>query len=196
MPATGSASGALQLLSRAFERVRLDVAGPLIEFDPKAAVSAAEFLRQACWAMVCRNERAENLGRRLSLRVSPRRALASTHLSVDLTFRYLPQVLRRARGIDPDDVLVSIITDALCSWPLSGVLAEVDEPPAFQESLEFDGHSGLMLLYAERLAAHDRPAWRPAEGTPLEYFELVAPGRAVASRTHHLDGQVEDSVDD
>ena len=126
---------------------------------------------------------------------APSKANASTHLSVDLTFRFLPQVLRRARGIDPGDALVTMIADVLRAWPLSGVLADLDEPPVEPKSLGFSGHSGLMLLYAERLATHDRSTWRPADGPALEYFELVAPGRVPAGHVHD-DSRKEDWGDD
>ena len=86
------------------------------------------------------------------------------HLSADLTLRYLPQVLNRARGLDPTDPLIGLLEDVLRRWPLSGVLSDVAEAPL--GSLEFGGHPGLLLLYAERLAANDRPAWRPAQAGP------------------------------
>ncbi len=195
LPAAGASHHALSLLTQAFERVRLDVAGPEIAFDPGAAGEAAEFVRQACWAMVCRTERVQDLGRRLVLRTSPAKASPSTHLSIDLIFRFLPQVLHRARGIDPGDALVTMIADALRAWPLSGVLADLDEAPLDPKALGFGGHPGLLLLYAERLAAHDRTGWRPEEGPGLEYFDLVAPGRVLALQGRDV-GIAEDSVDD
>jgi MoxR-vWA-beta-propeller ternary system domain bpX4 len=97
---------------------------------------------------------------------------ASQHLSADLLLRYLPQILRRARGLDPVDPLADIVAETLRRWPLSGVLSDVEERPV--GSLDFEGHPGLMLLYAERLAANDRPGWRPPESSRVfEYYELV-----------------------
>ena len=65
--------------------------------------------------------------------------------------------------------------------------------------LDFGGHEGLMLLYAERLARHEKPAWRPV-GRPFEYVELVLrdlgrarspllsePARAVVGADHDED---------
>ena len=95
----------------AFETYSLAVAGPRIAFDPEIACAAAEFLRQASWALVNRDERMTDLEKRLKMPGSP--LTPSQHLSADLTMRYLPQVLRRARGLDPSDPLVARIANVL-----------------------------------------------------------------------------------
>jgi hypothetical protein len=51
------------------------------------------------------------------------------------------------------------------------VLSAVADPP--RGDLEFDGHTGLQLLYAERLADNLKPAWVPAGGRCREVAELV-----------------------
>ena len=96
---------AVAVLAEAFEAYSLAVAGPRIAFDPEIACAAAEFLRQAAWALVNHDERMTDLVKRLKMPVPPR--TPSHHLSADLTLRYLPQVLRRARGLDPSDPLVA-----------------------------------------------------------------------------------------
>jgi hypothetical protein len=78
-------------------------------------------------------------------------------------------VFRRARALRPTDALTGLLADVLRRWPLSGVLAEIVDAPL--TSLDF-GHTGLRLLYAERLARHERPAWLPT-GAALEAVELV-----------------------
>ena len=47
---------AVAILAEAFQAHALNVAGPPIAFDPAAATAAAEFLRQASWALVNRDE--------------------------------------------------------------------------------------------------------------------------------------------
>jgi hypothetical protein len=52
------------------------------------------------------------------------------------------------------------------------MLSDVAEPPL--APLDFGEHPGLLLLYAERLAANDRAAWRPVRPGPTwDYYELV-----------------------
>jgi hypothetical protein len=170
-PGPEDAGRAAGVLEHAFDAVRLDVAGPSIPFDPAAAVAAGELVRRACWALVSHEERVEDLARALTMPMAP--TAPAQHLSADLALRYLPQVHRRARAINPADPLRGLIEEVLRRWPLSGVLADLMEGPILPpEALD---HPGLFLLYAERLAAHDRPSWRPA-GRASEFAALVGLG--------------------
>jgi MoxR-vWA-beta-propeller ternary system protein len=158
------------ILERAYESYRLAVAGPGIPFDPAVAYSAAELIRQASWALVNHGDRVSDLKKCLTMPIEP--TTPAHHLSADLMLRYLPQIHRRARGLDPCDPLIDLLEGLLRRWPLSGVLSDVAQPPL--APLAFGEHPGLMLLYAERLAANDRPAWRPVRpGTTWDYYELV-----------------------
>jgi hypothetical protein len=163
-----------QTLSRlrgVFEICRLGVAGPEPPFDPRVALDAAEVVRQACWALVSRGERAEDMLMRVRMPGQPK--TASHHLSADVVFRFLPGIYRRSRGIDPSDPLTAVLAELLRTWPLSGVLGDLAEGPATPPDL--GGHPGLLLLYAERLARNNRVAWRPSP-QGMEYVELVASG--------------------
>jgi hypothetical protein len=73
--------------------------------------------------------------------------------------------------LNPQDVLTTRLGELLRSWPLSGVLASIDDPPL--TPIDFGGHHGLSLLYAERLAANPRPTW-VVDGLVGEFIELVA----------------------
>jgi hypothetical protein len=158
----------VEALGRAYARYRLDVAGPLIPFDGEAALGAARLVAEACWALVCREEAAPELARRLTLPRSP--STPAHHLSADLLLRFVPQLIRRARALDPTDPLAAILAEILRRWPLSGVLARLEDRPA--SALDFGGHEGLMLLYAERWVPHENQAWQPS-GRLLEYVELA-----------------------
>jgi hypothetical protein len=163
-------------LAEAFKIHSAAVAGPPIAFDPDIAAAAAEFLRQSSWALVNHDERMADLSKRLHMPGSPR--TPSHHLSADLTLRYLSQVLRRARGINPDDPLVDRIASILRRWPLSGVLSDVAEAPL--PPMDLGGHPGLLLLYAERLINNNRPGWRPERSTlAWEYYQLVSMERSM-----------------
>lgn len=175
-PVSVCPSGVMAELERAFRVHRRGVAGPPISFDRDSAGAAAILVREACWALVHRGERADSLTKRLTMPHEPGRP--AHHLSADVVLRLLPQVLRRANGMDPSDPIVSALSAVLRRWPLSGVLADLDEGPSGPTDL---GHPGLSLLYAERWVRRERPAWRPA-GPGMEYVELVKQTRDGAAR--------------
>jgi hypothetical protein len=170
------------VLAEAFESFILSVAGPRIEFDTRVACAAAELVRQSSWALINHEDRVEDLKKLVAMPGSL--ATPSHHLSADLMLRYVPQILKRARGLDASDPLVGLLAEILRRWPLSGVLSDVEEGPLV--GLDFGGHPGLMLLYAERLADNDRPSWRPDPSSPpWDHYELVLQERSVPAPVSH-----------
>jgi hypothetical protein len=163
----GEHADAARRLESVYANYRLDVAGPLLPFDATVAVQAAECYRSACWFLIDRHTVSSAVEAAVSMPTPI--ASASQHLSVDLIFRFLPPLLHRARAIDSDDVLTRSLAKLCRQWPLSGVLADVVDGPL--TSLDFEGHPGLQLLYAERLVDRPRP-WTPS-GKSLEYVNLV-----------------------
>src|SRR5262249_40436614 len=123
----------------------------------------------ACWFLVHHGEPPEVLEKALTMPTAP--TTAAQHLSADLVLRFLAQVHRRAKAVDAADVLHGLLARLLRQWPLSGVLGDVEEGPSAR--VELDGHPGLLLLYAERLADHYKPAWVPADGPAREYVEMI-----------------------
>jgi len=160
-------SAALSVLSRAFETLKLDVAGPPLTFDPAIAISAARYVAATCWNLFGPNP--TDIPLDLPKLGEPRTPAA--HLSGDTTLRYLPSVYRRAALRAENDPLGSAVAAVLRQWPLSGVLANL--PGAPNGDVRFAGHAGLQLLYAERLIEHENAAWMPASGGALERLELV-----------------------
>jgi MoxR-vWA-beta-propeller ternary system domain bpX4 len=156
-----------QWLRREYELHALSVAGTPPPFDGGTALAAAECVAAASWFLVSRDEPPDDVAAALELPVPA----ANAHLSADLLFRFLPQIHVRARAVRPDDVLTHSLATLLRRYPLSGVLADIAEEPL--APLDFDGHAGLQLLYAERLAAHVKPAWVPVSGAAREHVELV-----------------------
>jgi hypothetical protein len=167
-PGKARDAAAAELLRRAYATHRLAVAGPPLDFAEATALAAGELVRQACWFLVSHDQPPAVLEKRLVMPAAPRSP--ADHLSADLVLRYLAQVHRRARALDPADRLTTLLEAVLRRWPLSGVLSAVDEGP--EAPLDFGGHPGLQMLYAERLAWNEKPAWVP-EGPGFEYVELV-----------------------
>ncbi|MGE3804124.1 MAG: hypothetical protein AB7K24_05560 [Gemmataceae bacterium] len=164
---TGPRAEAARLLGQIFADERLEVAGPPLDFRPEPALAASEFVRQVCWFLLQRGETVDELERCLTM---PGPTSCHDHLSVDLVFRYLPVLHRRAAALAPEDPLTLRLTDVLRQWPLSGVRADVGEAPTTPP--DFDGHRGLQLCYAERWAENEKHAWLPA-GAAFEFLPLV-----------------------
>jgi hypothetical protein len=160
------------LLEAAFEQHSLHVAGPPVTYDPKAGIAAAQVLARACWLHAIGNE-SDTVA--LNLEADP--CSSGAHLSADVTLRFLPAVLRRARARQAESGLVKALDRILRAWPLSGVLADLDGTPT--ATLDFGGHPGLQLLYAERLAATDRVGWLPPPGPAREWVERVYHERGI-----------------
>lgn len=159
---------AMSLIEQAFKTFSLELPGPGIALDLDTAIAAAQLVRQASWFLLSHGEPDEVLEQRLVMPGLPE--TSAQHLSADLFLRYAPQLHQRAKAFDPADRLTGLLAQLLRAWPLSGVLSAVDEEPT--TPLEFAGHPGLLLLYAERLAENPKPAWIP-NGPGRPYVELV-----------------------
>jgi hypothetical protein len=159
---------AVAWLRSAFAEYRLDVAGPLLPFDETVALKAAACCRSACWFLV--DHSAEDAEVQAEVKMPDPSGDPAQHLSADLVLRFVPQVYHRARAVAVDDVLTRRLAAICRQWPLSGVLADIEQEPT--TPLDFGGHPGLQLLYAERFAKHQRPGWLPRGGAE-EYINLV-----------------------
>ena len=163
---------AIEDLRAAFERIALDVAGPTISFDGPSALAAAEDVANACWRLV---NGAEEPGLKLAEREP---ATPAAHLSADVTLRYLPAVWKRAKARGAEQPLAIEQDRVLRKWPLSGVLADLDGEPV--SPLEFGGHLGLQMLYAERYVTTRRTGWLPPAGASREWVERIFHERRLA----------------
>ncbi|MFK7776023.1 MAG: hypothetical protein AB8F94_28120 [Saprospiraceae bacterium] len=89
------------------------------EFHPQAALWAAEISYYACQFILFReNDEAkmEDFFPAFQFEVSP-----STILSVDLCFRFIPDMLRQLSLIDSEDSLIAILEKYLKTWHFSGI---------------------------------------------------------------------------
>jgi hypothetical protein len=158
----------LSLFKRYYDEYALQVAGPALPFVAKVAAQGARIVELSAWYLASQAGTPEELERNLVLDAKP--VGPADHLSADLTLQYLPSIYQRARVLYPADRLPAILGEILRRWPLSGVRADLPDAPL--GNLDFGGHPGLLLLYAERLAAHFKPAWIP-RGPGAAYLDLV-----------------------
>lgn len=123
--------------------------GAIPALAPAAARWAAEHFYRACQFSVHRDAGAEKIAAALAAPCPPASA-ASRHISVDLTFRFLPDLYRLAHAASPDDPLCKRLGNWAAEWPLSSTgMADVN-PPHIDDVLE---HAGLRTLYVDRIIA-------------------------------------------
>ena len=141
----------LLLLSELDAQCRAELAGEAPEFIPKAAAWAAVQLYRACQLSVSREVPPEIVVQALSIQC-PSTAGPSVCYSVDLVFRFLPDLYRLACQHAPEDIICGEIRKWAHLWPLSsvGVRLEQDFSIApFADSL------ALFRLYCDRVAAEN-----------------------------------------
>ncbi|MDP6442940.1 MAG: hypothetical protein QGG36_27725 [Pirellulaceae bacterium] len=144
------------VLARAERRWRLEMPSPGVAFDPGAARWGALQFYRACQFIVYRTIEAATISDFLR-REPARPEAAPTLYSVDLTLRYLPDLVRRARTAAPDDPLVGELLEFARRWPLSavgirGLTGERRIDPVVADP-------SLLQLYVDRVTQHaDREA--------------------------------------
>jgi hypothetical protein len=114
----------IQCLHEQYNYQAQELTGPIPAFQPEAAIWAAGFLYRAVQLTMLRDlgeEAVNGLLTPFNGPVSP-----ETILSVDISFRYLPNLLGLAKGLAPEDVLVKRLQQAAMQWPFSSVGIKVD----------------------------------------------------------------------
>jgi hypothetical protein len=129
---------------------RLDLPGDPPPLLAPAAGWAAVSLYHACQFVAYRDAGEDVIATALN-NACPGGDAASLHYSVDLCFRFLPDVLRMARSAAENDPLLGYLQQWAAAWPLSSVGA-----PCCVESPKIDAivnHPCLLGVYRDRIIA-------------------------------------------
>jgi hypothetical protein len=158
-----------------------------LAFDPPVlSLVAAEWaglrLYRGCQALVCRDMPPQDLHRYLAVPCPEKRAPAVDY-SVDLLFRFLPDLVASAHRVEMSDPLLVELLALAQGWPLSSVgvagVGEVDPSP-------FLDHPSLRQLYVDRILATGdtkrlrHEVVRSAVRTSLGAFPDLAPAITAA----------------
>jgi len=135
------------LLLGAERIVGMNLAGTAPAFSLPAAKWAALLLYRACQFVVCRDVDSKVIEVALEEKC-PEAHSPETDYSVDLLFRYLPDVFRMTRALASGDPLLQTLLKLAREWPLSSV-GIPDVGPI--EASSFIGHPTLRQLYADRI---------------------------------------------
>lgn len=164
--------------------VRHDFPGDAPALDIACAFWAARQFYLACKFAVYRDLPAEAMAQAFD-EACPIASPAVRHYSVDLVFRFLPDLYRLARTASSEDPLCLQLLRWAGDWPLSSVGMSDANPSDLGPILE---HRGLRKLYADRIVAREDlrrlnfPEVRAAVRAALGAFEDLAPAVAAASR--------------
>lgn len=131
---------------------RLEFPGEAPAFDAAAASWAATMLYRAAQAAVFRDVPEPVLRDGLSVACPPTGDEAGRHYSVDLVFRFLPDLAVLARHASPEDPLLQVLQAWANQWPLSSVGMKGVEPVSIDAIV---GHPGLLQLYVDRILARE-----------------------------------------
>jgi hypothetical protein len=178
-----------QFLAR-FERAyRLELPALLPGFQAAAGRWAAGRFYRACQFAVFRDESAETVEKELRVPCNVP-ATPEVHYSVDLLFRFLPDLARFATSAAEGDPLVQHLRQWACDWPLSSVGMQGLGDVAIDG---FAGDEALLQLYADRIIAaadvsrlSDRRA-REAVRAALGMYPDLAPGIGVALKEYKVE---------
>lgn len=169
-------------LRAAEEIVRLDLPGDPPPFDVAAARWAACVMYRACQVLADRPAGLAPLDAAIR-RPAPDAANPAAHYSVDLTLRYLPDLIGLAGRTGDEDSFVARLRDLAAEWPLSGVGVDGID---VRNLGAITGDPSLLQLYADRvIARRDRSRLaderaRDAVRRSLGLFPELAPDLAGA----------------
>lgn len=134
------------------ERVlRLEFPGEAPPLAVPAAAWAATMFYRACQLAVYRDLSAAAVAELLAP-ACPAAAPAARHWSVDVVFRFLPDLVRHASALGSQDPLAVRLREWAAEWPLSSVGVAAVQPHPERES-EIAAQAGLSQLYVDRILA-------------------------------------------
>ena len=114
----------IEYLQQYYEHDVLEKSGKAPAFDATVALWAASYLYRAVQLALLRDAGEATVNELLTPYEDA--IVPETIFSVDLCFRYLPDLLGLAKGLAPDDVLVLRLQQTATQWPLSSVGMPVD----------------------------------------------------------------------
>ena len=147
------------------------------EFSEQIGLWSANLLYRACHFVVERDANPESLQRALTVK-PPQPPSAAAHYSADLTFRFLPDVVKLAKTAAEDDPLGEMLLNLARQWPLASVgmtaVQNVDVSC-------IAGNPCLLQAYVDRVirrsdvARLNHPAVRQAAQASLGLYPDLAP---------------------
>lgn len=143
-------------LAHAERVVRAEFPGEAPEYEPAAALWAANLFYIASQLVVYRTVGPEEVARTLAPAGDaatrfPDPTRAESHYAVDQVFRFLPDLMRLATSAARADPLVKALGQWAGDWPLSSVGMDGVSPCSLEAIVT---HRGLLACYVDRILRH------------------------------------------
>jgi hypothetical protein len=145
--ASDDVAKANELLKQRAETVALEFPGEPPPLDLAVATWAAISLYRGCQLAIYRELDAGAIDELLAAPCPPSEP-TKRHFAADLTFVFLPDLLRQATRAAAEDPLVTRLLALAAQWPLSSVGIAKIEP---QNVAELAAHPGLLRHYVDRI---------------------------------------------
>ncbi len=137
---------AADFLQTVYQNDCLDMPDRPPQYLAAAALWAAQFFYRAVQCTVLRDLEAETV--KELLKPYPEPPTPEAIYSIDLTFRHLPDLFKLAKGLAPDDILVTILRENAVRWHFSSVGMDVGADITHAHVL---AHPSLRLAYTDRI---------------------------------------------
>lgn len=137
----------VRLLHQWYEDDKTEMPHAAPSFSPEAALWAAKHLYLSLQLIVIRDAEEDTVQKTLAPFVGT--VSADTTYSVDITLRYLPDVLSLAKGLAPADIMVQKLKETALQWPFSSVGIDV-EGELLNEDMILN-HPSLRIAYIDRI---------------------------------------------
>jgi MoxR-vWA-beta-propeller ternary system domain bpX4 len=128
---------------------RLEFPGSPPDWHAESAGWSAEMFYRAC-QLAAQRDAAPALLKSALGAPCPNAPPASRHYSVDLVFRFLPDLYKLASGVAKEDPLLAILDGWAMDWPLSSVGVKVSATLSLDALL---ADAGLFRWYVQRIIA-------------------------------------------
>jgi hypothetical protein len=161
------------LLRHYYEEDVLEMPGTAPAFLPEAALWGARYFYHAVQLAVLRDLGEEVVRGYLQDYPGPRTPEAV--YAVDLTLRYLPDLLRLARGLAPGDMLVAALQRTALDWPFSSVGSGVAGEVAPGVIM---AHPSLRTAYVDRIIREKDANRLAGPGVPEHVRAALGPHAA------------------
>ena len=182
-----SVTEAAPVIERFETRYRLNMPSEPPPLSMAVALWAITRFYQACQYLMFREIEAAIVSQELAI-PCPQAEPASAHYSVDLMFRFLPDLDKRVRAANAEDVLADSLRNLANRWPLSSVGMRNVSPLCVDEIFQ---HASLRMFYRDRVLARedwsrlDHPPTRMLIEEAIGGHPELAPAAvsAIAART-------------